>query len=133
MRLLAGAGCAVMLLVQEPGTSANPSDTHAPPEISGVCASCHSFRPGERHRAGPNLHGIASRKAGGDPTYAYSTALATQRFVWTRQRLEAFLANPQAAVPGTRMRFRVRSAKARTEIARWLLGNSRPAAPEELP
>jgi len=65
------------------------------------CAECHS--PGASDAAGPGLKGVFGRRAGGKPGFAYSPALAKSTLVWDAATLDAFLANPQKAVPGTTM------------------------------
>ena len=70
------------------------------------CYSCHSVDPAEHNLQGPNLNGVLGRRAGTLPAYEYSAAmLAAGRggLVWTEPTLEAFVADPEAVVPGTTM------------------------------
>lgn len=69
------------------------------------CAGCHQVGPGARSEFGPQLNGILGRRAGSAPGYAYSPALARAGFIWTEQTLAAFLRDPDAVVPGNKMRF----------------------------
>jgi cytochrome c len=69
-----------------------------------VCAACHSTRPNEA-RMGPTLYRIVGRKPASIANYAYSPGLAKLKTNWTRGQLDAFLKNPQAVVPGTKMPF----------------------------
>lgn len=69
-----------------------------------VCSGCHSVGPGQK-RFGPDLAGVVGRKAGSEAGYAYSLAMAAASFAWTPKRLDAFLAQPGAVVPGTKMAF----------------------------
>jgi cytochrome c len=69
-----------------------------------VCGACHSVDPGQE-RFGPNLAGVVGRKAGSEAGYAYSPAMAAAGFAWTPKRLDAFLVQPGAVVPGTKMAF----------------------------
>lgn len=69
-----------------------------------ICGACHSVDPGQK-RFGPNLAGVVGRRAGSEPGYAYSQAMARAGFAWTPKRLDAFLAQPGAVVPGTKMAF----------------------------
>jgi cytochrome c len=45
------------------------------------------------------------RGAGKAEGFSYSTAMAKSTLVWDAKSLDAFLANPKAAVPGTSMDF----------------------------
>jgi cytochrome c len=71
------------------------------------CYACHSVRPGEDRLPGPNLRGVLGRRAGALPGFRYSPAMIeagrVRGLVWTRETLDAFLADPQAVVPGTEM------------------------------
>jgi cytochrome c len=66
------------------------------------CVGCHSIEPG-RHLAGPSLHGLMGRPAGSLDDYDYSPALREADLIWNRENLDAFLAGPDALLPGTRM------------------------------
>lgn len=87
------------------------------------CASCHARSVGAAPMPGPNLHGLAGRRAGGDPDFGYSTAFAQARFTWDATRLERFLEDPEEDVPGTWMNNRVRNAAERAALVRWLLAD----------
>ncbi|MFX7894976.1 cytochrome c family protein, partial [Acinetobacter baumannii] len=58
-----------------------------------------------RHGFGPQLNGLLGRKAGSLPGYAYSPAMKASGLVWTEATLTAFLRDPNAVVPGTKMRY----------------------------
>jgi cytochrome c len=66
------------------------------------CAACHDLA-GTATKIGPPLRGLAGKRAGAVPGYAYSPALANSGVIWGPRTLDAFLASPQAFVPGTRM------------------------------
>jgi cytochrome c len=70
----------------------------------GDCAACHKLEAGANN-VGPSLYGIFTRKAGELHDFRYSPALKRSGIVWTPQTLDAFLANPQALVPGNRMPY----------------------------
>lgn len=73
--------------------------------LSLACRACHTLAPGEAHAIGPNLHGVFGRRAGALDDFAYSAALREADFVWTPERLEAWLAAPSDFLPGTTMTF----------------------------
>ena len=91
------------------------------PASFAMCQTCHSPREGDPHRVGPNLHGIVGAKAGGKAGYTYSDAMKSSGLVWTRDRLDAFIAAPRAVVPGTKMVIAgPRDAAKRQEIVDYL-------------
>ncbi len=70
------------------------------------CVSCHSNVAGESGLPAPHLAGVIGRRAGTLPDFDYSPAMRAAGaggLVWTRETLRAFLADPQAVVPGTQM------------------------------
>jgi cytochrome c len=71
-------------------------------EVFQRCALCHSVVEGE-NGVGPSLHGLFGRKAGTVPDYNFSKAMRNSGIVWNETALRKFLADPQAAVPGTKM------------------------------
>jgi cytochrome c len=72
-------------------------------EFNNACRTCHSVKEGD-NRLGPNLYKIVGRKAGSLPNYSYSSALKGADFVWDKAKLDAFIANPDSAVPGNNMK-----------------------------
>jgi cytochrome c2 len=70
----------------------------------GACADCHGLgREGVPGR-GPNIIDIAGRNIA-SADYEYSEALRAVRGRWSRERLDAFLADPDAFARGTSMQF----------------------------
>ncbi|GGC65997.1 c-type cytochrome [Undibacterium terreum] len=69
------------------------------------CASCHQVGPSARAGFGPALNGIIGKRAGSSPDYRYSAAMKKSGIVWTEKSLAAFLKDPGAVVPDTKMRF----------------------------
>jgi cytochrome c len=70
------------------------------------CYACHSVVAGEDKLPGSNLRCVLGRRAGTLPGFEFSPALidaGAGGLVWTRATLDAFLADPQGAVPGTAM------------------------------
>jgi len=106
------------------------SAAHAPsPQPPGgeavfaSCAVCHPHDESGRAGVGPNLHGVGGRKAGSDPSFAYSEALRASRITWTEKDLDAFLADPQGYAPGTTMPFAgLKDPADRAAVIRFLLG-----------
>jgi cytochrome c len=71
-----------------------------------LCAACHSLQSGV-HLSGPSLAGLWGQRAAaiGD-FYRYTDALKKIEISWDEHSLEAWIAAPQAMVPGTTMTFR---------------------------
>ena len=92
------------------------------------CANCHQVGPGARSNFGPQLNGILGRRAGSAPDFDYSPALRKAGFVWNDKNLAAFLRDPDAVVPGNKMRFwGLRSERQIAELLAYL--RAHPAAP----
>ncbi len=68
------------------------------------CSICHSLDPG-KNRVGPSLAGVVGRPAGSAFGFHYSSANAGSGIIWTEDKLDDYLADPQRMVPGTLMVF----------------------------
>jgi cytochrome c len=68
------------------------------------CAACHSF-DNDAEELGPGLQGLFGRRAGSLENYYYSPVLSDSAIVWTADTLNAFIADPQAAIPANRMPY----------------------------
>lgn len=105
------------------------------PKAFKLCASCHTVSAEGQYQHAPPLDGIIGRDIASYPGYAYSAALKAEEGVWTREKLDDFLADPKHAQPGTGMYFRgLRNPKSRQILIDWLAGNTVPEvmAPTEL-
>jgi cytochrome c len=80
-------------------------DAAAGRKVFASCANCHAVGASARHGFGPHLNALMGRKAGSLPGYAYSPAMRASGLVWSDATLTAFLRDPDAVVPGTRMRY----------------------------
>ena len=81
------------------------------------CGGCHSI---EADRVGPRHRGVVGRKAGGIAGYDYSKALKKAGFVWTPEKLDRWLADPQKLVPGQKMGFRLGKPDERADVIAYL-------------
>ena len=68
------------------------------------CVACHTTERGV-NSVGPSLYGVFERKAGDVSDFRYSPALKRSGITWTVQALDAFIADPQKAVPANRMPY----------------------------
>lgn len=81
------------------------------------CTGCHAL---DRAKIGPPLAGIVGRQAGSVAGYPYSAALKGAGFTWTDAKLDDWLANPQALLPGAQMPMQVPEVQARRDIVAFL-------------
>ena len=73
--------------------------------FASQCAMCHSAAKGGAPILGPTLFGVVGRKAGSLPGFTYSSAMKAAGFVWSDDKLKAYLPAPKALVPGTKMSY----------------------------
>jgi cytochrome c len=71
--------------------------------VFAQCAACHSLDGS--NGLGPSLQAIAGRKPGSFPGFRYSRAMKAVRSNWDAVSLDAYIADPQSAVPGNVMPF----------------------------
>jgi cytochrome c len=96
------------------------------------CATCHTPDKGGANRVGPNLWNIIGAERGKHAGFAFSQAMAGKGGSWNYDDLNAFLANPKAFVPGTKMAFAgIKSPKERADLIAYLRSLS--DSPKPLP
>jgi cytochrome c2 len=78
------------------------------------CKFCH-----EDDSIAPPLTGVADRKIA-STSFAYSDALKAKAGTWTDAELDAFLKDPQAYAPGTKMMLSVPSDENRAAVIAYL-------------
>ena len=84
------------------------------------CRACHSSEAGV-HGVGPSLHGVMGRKAGALDDFRYSPSFKRSDVTWTRQTMDAFLADPQKVIPANRMPYSgMPDAKNRADLVEYL-------------
>ncbi len=67
------------------------------------CQSCHSLDPNRKGMAGPHLAALNGRTVGSAAGFDYSPAFQAargKRLTWNAERLQAYLADPDALIPG---------------------------------
>ncbi len=68
------------------------------------CASCHTVNQGGANGIGPNLYATMGKPVAGH-AFAFSDALKTHGGTWDWATMDAWLKNPKAFAPGTKMSF----------------------------
>lgn len=97
------------------------ADAEAGKAVTKNCTSCHSFDKGGKNGVGPNLWDVIGNKQAHIAGFGYSPALQAAGGTWDYDKMNAFLANPKAAVPGTRMAFAgLRRADDRANLIAYL-------------
>jgi cytochrome c len=105
---------------QMPLPAAKPPDGAA--LFKQQCATCHATSLSEAPRQGPPLAKIMGRQAGKLEGFHYSSGLAQAGFTWDESRLDAWLTDPQAIIPGATMPYRQANAETRAVIIGYLRG-----------
>lgn len=89
-----------------------------------ACRGCHQVGADARHGIGPHLDRLFGRVAGSLEGFQYSSAMRARGesgLAWDADSLDAYLAKPQALVPGTRMSYRgMPDAGDREDLIAWL-------------
>jgi len=99
--IAAGAGAAILAKAE----SAAAQDSAAGKASFAKCQACHAVGQGAKNKLGPELNGLAGRKAGAAAGYQYSPALKNAGFAWDQSSFSDFLQNPRTKVPGNKMAF----------------------------
>ena len=103
------AALASAVLFAAPAQAAG--DAAAGEKVFNQCKACHQVGPEAKNgvnKVGPTLKGVVGRKAASVEGYKYSaamTAKGAEGVVWDEATLTAYLPNPKAYVPGTKMAY----------------------------
>lgn len=88
------------------------------------CYACHSVDRRETGLPGPNLAGVVGRRAASTAGFDYSPAMraaGARGLVWSEAELDRYLADPEAAMPGTSMSYvGLRRQADRRDLIAWL-------------
>jgi cytochrome c len=99
------AAIATTLLAAAPAMA--EGDAAKGEKVFNKCKACHDVEKGV-NKVGPTLKGLVGRKAASVPDYKYSEAMlakGAEGVVWDEATLTAYLPDPKAFVPKTKMAF----------------------------
>jgi len=119
-----GFGCCGALLAVDIAVAQMALPAAKPPDgavlFKQQCALCHTTNVSDPPRQGPTLFSIVGREAGTAEGFRYSAGFANAKFKWDEQKLDAWLADPQAMIPGAVMPYRQAKSELRTAIVNYL-------------
>jgi cytochrome c len=69
------------------------------------CGTCHTAAQVSQDSTTLSLFGIVGRKSGSIADFSYSPAMQSAGITWTPDKLNAYVENPPAVVPGNIMYF----------------------------
>ena len=124
MRTIVPGLCTAMVLMAQGADAQMPLPAAKPPDGAALfkqqCAVCHTTNLSDPMRQGPPLVRIVGRAAGRIEGFHYSDGLAKADFTWDEARLDAWLANPQAVIPGMIMAYRQARPETRAAVIAYL-------------
>ncbi len=96
----------------------------APPSGASLfrnqCATCHTLDPALPPRQGPTLAHVVGRHVGAAPGFHYSAGFAQADWSWDATRLDQWITNPQAMIPGAMMPYHQPNPAIRHLIVQYL-------------
>jgi cytochrome c2 len=117
-------GLLLLLLTLQPPAAAGEKALSAGERAYQKCYSCHSLEGPDHRLQGPALRAIVGREVAAEESFAYSSAMrayAGKQGRWTREALDAFIADPMTVVPGNEMGFfGIRDAEERRALIAYL-------------
>ena len=124
MRAIVLGLCTAVVLIIRVADAQMPLPAAKPPDGATLfkqqCAVCHTTSLSEPMRQGPALVKIVGRPAGKLEGFRYSESLAKADFAWDEAKLDAWLINPQAVIPGATMVYRQAKPETRAAIIAYM-------------
>ncbi len=112
-----------LLLAAGPARAADGDAAAGKTVFQRQCATCHIDTAEGARRLGPTLFGLMGRKTGSVEGFRYTEANRNAGFAWTPEKLDEYLRNPRALIPGTNMAFAgIRSDKDRADVVAYING-----------
>jgi cytochrome c len=117
------AFCMAMLAVDRAAAQTTPPPAKPPDGavlFKQQCALCHTTNVSDPPRQGPTLFNIVGREAGTAGGFRYSPGFADAKFKWDEQKLDTWLVDPQAMIPGAIMPYKQARPELRMAIVSYL-------------
>ena len=111
------------LLLPLPAAAGTPDVEQGRGLYAQTCVKCHDDTETKERLQGPPLFGVVGRKVGSVKGFGYSDALRTANGAgrtWTEAELDAYLADPDAAMPGGFMPLAVPEKADRLNLVAYL-------------
>ena len=86
----------------------------------GHCGTCHAKEADAPPRQGPNLFGVIGRKAGSVDGFRYTPVLKDAGFDWTAEKLDLWITDAKAMIPGTSMLYKQAKPEIRARIIEYI-------------
>lgn len=114
---------AAVLLLAVPSAAGAEGDAASGEKIFRKCKACHTLAAEEKHKIGPNLHGLFERKSGAAEGFRYSDAMKQAGIAWNEATLDKYLSSPKDAIPGNKMAFAgLKKPEERADVIAYLKG-----------
>jgi len=110
------AGCAVFCLACD-GTATAADGKGL---FLANCGVCHTLDKKEPQRQGPVLAGVIGRKAGSVANFPYSQGLKNAGWTWSPERIDKWIADPQALISDSYMMYKQPDPAIRAAIVDYL-------------
>jgi len=105
-RLIVATAAACGAVLASGGAFAQAGDSAKGERVFATqCKACHTLERGGASVSGPNLYGLFARRSGALKGYGYSEAMRRFAVEWDDKTLAAYLRDPRADMPGTKMVF----------------------------
>ena len=117
------AFCMAMLAVDHAGAQLTPptaKQSDGATLFRQQCAQCHITNVSDPPRQGPTLFNIVGREAGTAEGFRYSAGFSNAKFKWDEHKLDEWLVDPQAMIPGAIMPYRQARSELRMAIVNYL-------------
>ena len=115
-------------------TSSTSGGDMAGAKVFRKCKACHKLDQSGKNGTGPNLWGVVGRAVASVEGFNYSDALKGKGGTWDEASLDAYLANPKKAVPGTKMSFAgLKSAEDRAAVIAYLAARTEEGVAQPAP
>lgn len=99
--------------------TAQAQEVNVGKQVFAQCAACHAVT--NTNGVGPSLLGVVGRASASVPGFRYSPAMKRAKLTWDEKTLDAYIANPQAVVPGNLMPFSgLSDVKQRADLIAYL-------------